>query len=64
MNQMDTYYKPEHLGKFGEIAEGSPHLAEKFFSWYGAVFELAPAREKSLIALAVPMRSMSLHRCY
>ena len=52
---MDTYYKPEHLGKFGEIAEGNPQPAEKFFSWYGAVFEpgALSAREKSLIALAV-----------
>ena len=52
---MDTYYKPEHLPKFGEISEGNPELAEKFFSWYGAVFEpgALTAREKSLIALAV-----------
>ena len=52
---MDTYYKPEHLPKFGDIAEGNPELAEKFFSWYGAVFEpgALTVREKSLIALAV-----------
>ena len=52
---MDTYYKPEHLPQFPNIAEGSPELAEKFFSWYGAVFEegALSAREKSLIALAV-----------
>ncbi len=52
---MDTYYKPEHLPKFGDISEGAPELAKKFFDYYGAVF--APgalsAREKSLIALAV-----------
>ena len=52
---MDTYYKPEHLPKFGDIAEGNPELAKKFFDWYGAVFEAGALseREKSLIALAV-----------
>lgn len=52
---MDTYYKPDHLPQFGSIAQGSPELAEKFFSYYGAVFEegALSAREKSLIALAV-----------
>jgi alkylhydroperoxidase/carboxymuconolactone decarboxylase family protein len=50
-----TYYNPDDLKKFGNIAEFSPKLAEKFFSYYGEVFaegELT-AREKSLIALAV-----------
>jgi len=52
---MDTYYKPEHLPNFGNIAEGSPELAEKFFAYYGAVFAegALSAREKALIALAV-----------
>lgn len=52
---MDTYYKPEHLPRFGEIAEGSKELADAFFSYYGKVFEdgALTAREKSLIALAV-----------
>ena len=52
---MSGYYKQEHLTKFGDIDEGSPALAEKFFSWYGSVFEdgALTAREKSLIALAV-----------
>lgn len=52
---MDTYYKPEDLPKFGDIAEGSKELAQKFFAYYGAVFEegALTAREKSLIALAV-----------
>lgn len=52
---MDTYYKPEHLPRFGEIAEGSPALAESFFRYYGQVFEdgALTAREKALIALAV-----------
>lgn len=51
----DSYYKPEHLPQFGSISEGSPALAEKFFSYYGAVFEegALTVREKSLIALAV-----------
>lgn len=52
---MDTYYKPEDLGKFAEIGEEAPDLAQKFFDYYGAVFaegELT-AREKALIALGV-----------
>lgn len=52
---MDTYYDPADLAKFGNIAEGNPDLAKKFFSWYGATFAdgALTAREKSLIALAV-----------
>ena len=52
---MDTYYKPEHLPQFGQIAEGNPELAEKFFAWYGAAMGegALTGREKSLIALAV-----------
>jgi 4-carboxymuconolactone decarboxylase len=52
---MDTYYKPEHLPQFAEIAEGSKPLADAFFSYYGKVFEdgALTAREKALIALAV-----------
>ena len=52
---MDPYYKPEDLAKFGNISEGAPELARKFFDWYGAVFAegALTAREKSLIALAV-----------
>lgn len=52
---MSTYYNPSDLGKFGEIAEFQPALAEKFFSWYGDVFAegALTQREKSLIALAV-----------
>jgi len=52
---METYYKPEDLGKFAEIGEEAPELAQKFFDYYGAVFadgELT-AREKALIALGV-----------
>lgn len=52
---MDSYYKSEHLPNFGRISEGSPELAEKFFAYYGAVFEegALSKREKALIALAV-----------
>ena len=52
---MPSYYDPKDLGKFGEIAEFQPALAEKFFSWYGDVFAegALSQREKSLIALAV-----------
>ena len=52
---MDTYYKPEHLPRFGELGEGPKPLADAFFSYYGKVFEdgALTAREKALIALAV-----------
>ena len=36
---METYYNPEDLAKFGTIGEEAPQLAEKFFDYYGAVFE-------------------------
>ena len=50
-----SYYEPEDLPRFGEIGEHAPELAEKFFAWYGAVFQdgALTAREKSLIALGV-----------
>ena len=52
---MGHYYDSDDLAKFGEIGEHRSELAEKFFDWYGAVFEdgALSAREKSLIALAV-----------
>ena len=52
---METYYAPKDLAKFAEMSEGSPKLWEKFYGWYGAVFEegALTQREKSLIALAV-----------
>jgi 4-carboxymuconolactone decarboxylase len=52
---LETYYRPEHLPRFGEIAEGSRPLADAFFAYYGKVFEdgALTAREKALIALAV-----------
>lgn len=50
-----SYYHPEHLTNFGQIAQGNPELAQKFFSYYQAVFEegALSKREKALIALAV-----------
>lgn len=50
---MTSYYEPEDLPRFSEIGREAPELAEKFFAWYGAVFEdgALSAREKSLIAL-------------
>lgn len=52
---MESYYRPEDLGKFADIAEGSPDLAKKFFDWYSAVFAhgALSEREKALIALGV-----------
>lgn len=51
----DTYYTPDDLPKFGQIAEGAPKLAQKFFDYYGEVFAegALSSREKALIALAV-----------
>ena len=50
-----TYYNPADLRKFGNITEWSEELGNKFFEYYGKVFEegALTAREKSLIALAV-----------
>ncbi len=50
-----TYYDPKDLKKFGNITDWSEELGEKFFEYYGKVFEegALTAREKSLIALAV-----------
>jgi len=52
---MKTYYNPEDLKKFGNIGDFQKGLADKFFSYYGEVFQegALTAREKSLIALAV-----------
>jgi alkylhydroperoxidase/carboxymuconolactone decarboxylase family protein len=52
---METYYEPQDLPKFEEIAEEASELGKKFFDYYSAVFaegELTE-REKGLIALAV-----------
>ena len=50
-----SYYQPEDLNKFGNIAEFGPELAKKFFDYYGDVFKKGALseREKALIALAV-----------
>ncbi|MEQ8351239.1 MAG: arsenosugar biosynthesis-associated peroxidase-like protein [Leptospiraceae bacterium] len=55
MENGKTYYNPEDLKKFGNIADFQPELAKKFFDYYGTVFQegALTAREKSLIALAV-----------
>ncbi len=52
---MEHYYHPEHLRRFGEVAEGNDELARKFFDYYASVFAdgALSKREKALIALAV-----------
>ncbi|MEJ7694106.1 arsenosugar biosynthesis-associated peroxidase-like protein [Daejeonella sp.] len=51
----NNYYNADDLAKFGNIAEFHKGLADKFFSYYGEVFDegTLTAKEKSLIALAV-----------
>lgn len=51
----NNYYDAADLRKFGKITEWSKDLGDKFFDYYGKVFEegALSAREKSLIALAV-----------
>lgn len=51
----DPYYRASDLGRFGDVAKNASHMGQKFFDWYGAVFEegALTQREKSLIALAV-----------
>ena len=51
----DSYYKPEDLKKFGNITDWQKELGDKFFDYYGSVFEegALTKREKGLIALAV-----------
>jgi alkylhydroperoxidase/carboxymuconolactone decarboxylase family protein len=50
-----SYYDAADLRKFGKITEWNEELGNKFFDYYGKVFEegALTAREKSLIALAV-----------
>lgn len=50
-----TYYNREDLGLFGNITDFQKELGDKFFAYYGAVFEegALTKREKALIALAV-----------
>ena len=51
----EAYFKPEDLKKFGEITDLQKEYGDKFFDWYGSVFQegALTTREKSLIALAV-----------
>lgn len=51
----DSYYNREDLKKFGKITDWQGELGDKFFDYYGSVFQegALTAREKSLIALAV-----------
>ena len=51
----DSYYHRRHLAAFSTIGKGNPGLAERFFSYYGAVFAdgAMSVREKDLTALAV-----------
>lgn len=50
-----SYYDPSDLKKFTNISAWNEELGQKFFEYYGKVFEegALSAREKSLIALAV-----------
>ncbi len=52
---MSSYYESRDLKKFGKIADYDKELADKFFDWYGEVFQdgALSAKEKALIALAV-----------
>ena len=51
----DHYYNAGDLKKFSDIGKNCPDLADKFFTWYNAVFAegALSEREKALIALAV-----------
>jgi alkylhydroperoxidase/carboxymuconolactone decarboxylase family protein len=50
-----TYYDRSHLKNFPNIGEFQKEYADKFFEYYGKVFDegALSAKEKSLIALAV-----------
>jgi len=50
-----SHYDRAHLAAFGRIGEGNPELAERFFGYYGAVFQpgALTVREKAVTALAV-----------
>ncbi len=50
-----SYYEADDLKKFGEISKYNKKLGDKFFDYYGSVFEegALTQREKALIALAV-----------
>jgi len=50
-----TYFDPQDLKKFKDITDFQKEYGEKFFDYYGTVFQegALTAREKALIALAV-----------
>jgi alkylhydroperoxidase/carboxymuconolactone decarboxylase family protein len=50
-----SYYQPEDLKRFSQVARSHPALGEAFFRYYGEVMKpgLLDAREKALIALAI-----------
>ncbi len=52
---MKTYFDPQDLQQFGDIAQDAPELGKQFFEYYGSV--MGPGaldeREKALIALAM-----------
>ncbi len=50
-----TYFDPNDLKKFKDITDFQKEYGEKFFDYYGSVFQegALTAREKALIALAV-----------
>jgi len=54
-SEMNTYYDPADLAKFGEIGKDAPELAKKYFDYYADVFKEGELteREKALIALGV-----------
>lgn len=54
-SEMNTYYDPADLAKFGEIGKDAPELARKYFDYYADVFKEGELteREKALIALGV-----------
>lgn len=51
----ETYFNREDLKKFSRITDFQKEMGDKFFDWYGSVFEegALSKREKGLIALAV-----------
>lgn len=51
----ESYYNKEDLKNFPNITEFQKEYGDKFFDWYGTVFQegALTTREKSLIALAV-----------
>lgn len=51
----ESYYRPEELKAFPQIAEDAPEIGKKFFEYYGAATSagVLTEREKALIALTV-----------